>query len=65
MMRMRRSFEPDPARAAELTDGYARLVAALEDRGWLALKDRKATFRAAQDSNVAFLNSGTAGGGAS
>jgi sugar (pentulose or hexulose) kinase len=65
MVRMRRSFEPDPARAAELTDGYARLVAALEDRGWLALKDRKATFRAAQDSNVAFLNSGTAGGGAS
>jgi sugar (pentulose or hexulose) kinase len=36
MVRIRRRFDPDPARAAELTEGYQRLVAALEERGWLA-----------------------------
>jgi D-ribulokinase len=36
MVRMRRWFEPDPARADELTDGYGRLVEALRERGWLA-----------------------------
>ncbi|GAA1282931.1 FGGY-family carbohydrate kinase [Pseudonocardia aurantiaca] len=35
MVRMQRRFEPDPARAAELTEGYERLMAALEERGWL------------------------------
>jgi sugar (pentulose or hexulose) kinase len=35
MVRMRRRFEPDPARAAELAEGYERLMAALEERGWL------------------------------
>jgi sugar (pentulose or hexulose) kinase len=35
MVRMRRRFEPDPTRAAELTDGYERLVDALRERGWL------------------------------
>jgi hypothetical protein len=65
MVRMRRRFDPDPARAEELTDGYGRLVEALEDRGWLEPRFNKATFRAMQDSNVAFLNSETAGGTAS
>jgi sugar (pentulose or hexulose) kinase len=36
MVRMRRRFEPDPARADELTDGYGRLVEALRERGWMA-----------------------------
>jgi len=73
MVRMRRWFEPDPARADELTDGYTRLVAALHDRGWLerghprfrpnALPgEGTATFMNVQDRNVAFLNSETAGG---
>uniref|UniRef100_UPI001C5DAB3F FGGY-family carbohydrate kinase n=1 Tax=Pseudonocardia nigra TaxID=1921578 RepID=UPI001C5DAB3F len=35
MVAMRRRFEPDPARAGELTDGYHRLVDALRERGWL------------------------------
>ncbi|MEJ3657521.1 FGGY family carbohydrate kinase [Actinomycetes bacterium KLBMP 9759] len=35
MVRIRRWFEPRPAAAAELDDGYRRLVAALRDRGWL------------------------------
>jgi sugar (pentulose or hexulose) kinase len=35
MVRMRRRFEPDPGRAAELTEGYERLVTELENRGWL------------------------------
>lgn len=68
MVRMRRRFEPDPARADELTDGYLRLVTALQDRGWLE-RDHpafsKATFRAVQDRNVAFLDPETAGGAAS
>lgn len=62
MVRMRRRFEPDPGRADELTDGYGRLVAALEERGWLEPRFRKATFRNLHDRNVAFLNSETAGG---
>jgi hypothetical protein len=65
MVRIRRRFEPDPARADELTDGYLRLVAALHDRGWLERghpRFRKATFRAMQDRNVAFLDSETARG---
>jgi D-ribulokinase len=36
MVRVRRRFDPDPARAAELTEGYHRLVEALHERGWLA-----------------------------
>jgi sugar (pentulose or hexulose) kinase len=35
MVRIARRFEPDPARADELTDGYHRLVDALRERGWL------------------------------
>jgi sugar (pentulose or hexulose) kinase len=35
MVRIGRRFEPDPARADELTDGYHRLVDALRKRGWL------------------------------
>jgi sugar (pentulose or hexulose) kinase len=65
MVRMRRRFEPDPARADELTDGYMRLVAALHDRGWFEgghPRFRKATFMNVEDRNVAFLNSGSVGG---
>jgi hypothetical protein len=68
MVRMRRRFEPDPARADELTDGYLRLVAALQNRGWLEHghpRFRNATFMNVQDRNVAFLNPETAGGTAS
>jgi hypothetical protein len=65
MVRMRRRFEPDVSRAGELTDGYARLVEALRDRGWLEPRFRNATFMNLEDRNVAFLNSGTAHGGAS
>ena len=36
MVRVERTFEPDPSRADELTKGYERLVGALRDRGWLA-----------------------------
>lgn len=36
MVRVRRTFEPDPARADELTGGYERLVGALRERGWVA-----------------------------
>jgi hypothetical protein len=45
-----------------------RLVEALHDRGWLERgmsKFRNATFLNVEDSNVAFLNSETALGGAS
>src|SRR5690606_8491248 len=38
MVRVRRRFDPNPARADELTEGYRRLVEALEDRGWLELR---------------------------
>jgi sugar (pentulose or hexulose) kinase len=65
MVRMRKRFEPDPSRAGELTEGYERLVEALVERGWLEpgfREFRKATFRAAQDSKVAFLASDAAGG---
>jgi sugar (pentulose or hexulose) kinase len=68
MVRMRRWFEPDPARADKLTDGYLRLVAALQDRGWLERgtpRFRNVAFLNMQDSNVAFLNSETAGGATS
>jgi D-ribulokinase len=65
MVRMRRRFEPDASRAGELTDGYARLVEALRDRGWLEPRFRNATFMNVEDRNVAFLNSGIAHGGAS
>ncbi|HYH31696.1 MAG TPA: FGGY family carbohydrate kinase [Pseudonocardia sp.] len=68
MVRMRRRFEPDPARADELTEGYERLVAALHERGWLRHDDpgvREAASLNVEDTNVAFLNSEAPGGGAS
>jgi hypothetical protein len=62
MVRIRRRFEPDPARADELTDGYLRLVAALRDRGWLEsnlqVQERGVPEPAGQERGVPELSGG-------
>jgi D-ribulokinase len=62
MVRIRRRFEPDPARADELTDGYLRLVAALHDRGWLGsdlqVQERGVPEPAGQERGVPELSGG-------